>query len=276
MIKFIKPSFIILLLFFSFVTCDSETQKQVVEALIGPEGGTVTSADGRLTLTFPPGALTEETTITITRVDPGDLLDLPPEFGDLEADLAYELTPDGLEFDVPVTASMILDEPPVQEDGSLEAAFGVVFTSTEEGMVELLDNLRVVVDGDANTTMVTGELSHFTPLKADLLFAVGRVNGVPDVAQPTFTIIVDSSLDSASKKDRIIRCDYSDQSKSPISPLETTVSVDLPEVPSLDGLFQKFFEYECSVLRRAKWVPMGEKYVAFLNYFKGKRTWDLE
>jgi len=76
MSKYIKLSFIFLLLIFSYISCDSESQRQVVEALVGPEGGTVTSADGRLTLTFPPGALTDDTVITIRRLNLGDL---PPE-----------------------------------------------------------------------------------------------------------------------------------------------------------------------------------------------------
>lgn len=38
---------------------------------IGPEGGTVTSHDGRVTLEIPPGALDREITVTIGEVDDG-------------------------------------------------------------------------------------------------------------------------------------------------------------------------------------------------------------
>lgn len=58
-------------------------------AVIGPEGGTLATADGRLTLTFPPGALAGEETITIT---------------DVADTSAWVLEPEGLTFAVPVEA----------------------------------------------------------------------------------------------------------------------------------------------------------------------------
>jgi len=190
MSKYIKLSFIILLLIFSYISCDSESQKQVVEALVGPDGGTVTSADGKLTIEIPPGALSEDTRIGITRINSSDL---PPEFEGLDPDLAYLLEPDGLEFNVPVTASLALDDQPVQEDGSLSAALVLLITSSE-GMLEVLENLTVEVDGDANTTTVSGELSHFSPLVDEIGGITGTVEGVPDSLEPGSTFLVDVTI----------------------------------------------------------------------------------
>jgi hypothetical protein len=63
-------------------------------AVIGPAGGTVTSADQYLQITIPAGALCADTTIGITNITnmaPGGL------------GSAYRLTPDGQMFAVPVT-----------------------------------------------------------------------------------------------------------------------------------------------------------------------------
>ncbi len=145
-------------------------------ALIGPEGGEITSADGRLTLTFPPGALSEDTGITIRKIDPNDL---PPEFEGLDGDLAYLLEPDGIEFAVPVTATLLLDEEPVQGDGSLQTEVVLLLTSSD-GELEVLENLSKEVDGDANTTIISGQLSHFSPLVRNRFGITVSVFGVPD------------------------------------------------------------------------------------------------
>jgi hypothetical protein len=63
-------------------------------AVIGPAGGTVTSADQHLQITIPPGALCADMTIGITNITnmaPGGI------------GSAYRLTPDGQTFAVPVT-----------------------------------------------------------------------------------------------------------------------------------------------------------------------------
>ena len=65
---------------------------------IGPDGGSVTSADGKLTLEIPAGALSETVGVEIEVVDPATL-DLD---GSLLAGEIYELAPDGIEFSAPV------------------------------------------------------------------------------------------------------------------------------------------------------------------------------
>ena len=48
----------------------SSTTSTTTPALITPDGGTVTSKDGKLTLEIPAGALTSENTITIKKLAP--------------------------------------------------------------------------------------------------------------------------------------------------------------------------------------------------------------
>jgi len=170
-------------------TCDGGGPGNEVSASIGPDGGTITSSDGKLTLTFPAGALGEETTIVIRVLDPDNL---PPEFADLGGDLAYELLPDGLEFAVPVTATVPLDDPPVQPDGSLSTQFALLLTSID-GVIVPLDNQLVLANAETNTATVTGELSHFSLLEritTSLEVTLFRVPECVAVGEP-FIIIVE-------------------------------------------------------------------------------------
>jgi hypothetical protein len=64
---------------------------------IGPEGGTVVSADGKLTVTFPAGALAAGTPVSITAID-----NLAP--GGIGS--AYRLEPSGVTFAAPVELAL--------------------------------------------------------------------------------------------------------------------------------------------------------------------------
>ena len=54
--KYIISSFIVLFLLFSFISCDGNGNNNVSTRTIGPEGGTIKSSDGKLTLEIPAGA----------------------------------------------------------------------------------------------------------------------------------------------------------------------------------------------------------------------------
>jgi len=213
-------------------------------ATIGPEGGEITSADGKLTLTFPPGALSEDTEITIRRIDPEDL---PPEFSGLGPEFAYLLEPDGIEFAVPVTATLMLDEEPVQDDGSLETDLVVLITSSN-GQLEVLDNLTQEVNGDTIITTTSGELSHFSPLVTQDSLVTGVINGVPD------SLPVGGSFNAVatvvvSKPHTFLSAGYFDRSNPPVTPQFN--SIPLPHIPSIidddnQQLNQDSFPYICS------------------------------
>lgn len=57
--------------------------------VVGPEGGVIRSADGRLTMNVPRGALAADVRITIGRTE-------------ASGDVCYELGPGGTDFRVPV------------------------------------------------------------------------------------------------------------------------------------------------------------------------------
>src|SRR3954453_3032977 len=67
-----------------------------VSANIGAAGGIIASADKRITVTVPAGALTVDTTIGVQPIENTDAAG----FG-----MAYRLTPDGQKFAKPVTVA---------------------------------------------------------------------------------------------------------------------------------------------------------------------------
>ncbi len=77
--------------------------------LIGTEGGTITTASGAV-IDIPPGALDSNTTITITSHDTQSNL---PEYTGIMGNFigGLVLSPDGLNFQIPVTINIPLNEP---------------------------------------------------------------------------------------------------------------------------------------------------------------------
>ena len=217
---------------------------------IGPEGGTITSTDGRLTLTFPPGALSEDTEITIRNIDPNEL---PPEFDGLDPDLAYLLEPDGIVFAVPVTATLMLDEEPAQDDGSLSTELALLITSSN-GELEVLENLTADVDGDENTTTVSGELGHFSDLVRTDTGITFSVSGVPEImgVGETFEALV--NVDKPGFVDYVIFLvpapTYTDASIAPIRPVflppgGTALLPFIVDDPPRTQTLQEDFTYTC-------------------------------
>lgn len=148
----------ILIFFFSVLSCDNDETSRIVSAIIGAEGGTITSSDGRLTLTIPPGALDEDTEITIRRINPNDL---PPEFDDTDTEGQYDLQPEGLEFNIPIAVEFRTDQEALDQDGNLVAESILLFTPVD-GELELLGDLQTLINADDNSVIKSGTLGHFS------------------------------------------------------------------------------------------------------------------
>ncbi|MFH1842601.1 MAG: hypothetical protein ABIF77_05295 [bacterium] len=76
-----------------------------LDGTLGAAGGTLTSDDGRLSITIPPGALGAETDLSITEID---LADIHPAFGDYAARAVLELEPADLNLTAPAEISFSL------------------------------------------------------------------------------------------------------------------------------------------------------------------------
>ena len=113
---------------------------------IGPNGGTVTSSDGKAKVVIPAGALTETANITVATVS-------NQPSGNMGA--AYEVGPDGTTFNQPVTISVTYDE------ASLPS--GVKESDLKLGAVinnqwEALSNSTV----DTATNVISGTTTHLS------------------------------------------------------------------------------------------------------------------
>lgn len=111
---------------------------------IGPSGGTVTSADGTLSISIPAGALSGDTAISvqpITNYGPGGL------------GTAYRLGPSGMRFSVPVTLQFTYSSDSVQ----VPELLGVAYQDTDNIWYSMPE---YTVDTVSHT--VTAPITHFS------------------------------------------------------------------------------------------------------------------
>jgi len=144
---------------------NTDGSTETVTRIIGPDGGEINSADGLLTLIIPPGALTVDTEIAVTR------------FKELEAGenlLLYELLPDGLQFQIPATIRVNVKD----LTGFMEVADDFIFpnlpliVSNEGDDFLALDMPTLDIDFDTGEAVLTANVDHFTG------FVVGGKNGL--------------------------------------------------------------------------------------------------
>ncbi len=127
--------------------------------IIGPEGGEIKSANGKIALKFPAGAVAKKTEISIEEIE---------GFSATSNGNAFQLLPEGIEFIEPVT--LILKYTDEEIEGSKEDD---LFITTRGKSNELLISLLTEVDTIANT--ITTEIKHFSKwglassIKADLI-----------------------------------------------------------------------------------------------------------
>jgi hypothetical protein len=126
--------------------------------MIGAAGGTIISADKKLSLEIPAGALLAETNIGIERLpsekwsaaikayDPSDV---------------YRLTPDGTTFALPVVARLGMPTDPYQGNGVYEAIVPL-FGSESNAQIEELEETGFESDPDEMAWSWTTELTHFS------------------------------------------------------------------------------------------------------------------
>jgi hypothetical protein len=225
------------------IAVDADVSDGVV---VGPAGGSVSTADGRLTMVIPPGALAGPQTITVGAVDPATL---PPIPGAQPA-FAFQLGPDGLQFSRPAEVRLRLDGSPVRPDGTIDVRV-VPLVSLSAGTVEVLVNQRLLVDATARTAVARGLLSHFSTLVGlDPTIEVRlEVEGVPDaleVGDAFFvTVAVTDTVATNFQSDRVT---YGDSSTPPIMltfPLGQTVLGSLARNQA-DTLIRTGIRYVCT------------------------------
>ena len=141
-----------------------ETNPKSVSKEIGPEGGSITSKDGKLILTFPEGALGSAETITISPVEESEVgSEFDPFLTESEVQKAYELEPDGLTFDQPVNVQFSSDQRVTQESDSVTVGVEFLLLSSE-GDVEPVAEQSNLIDPETGELTLSGSIQHFSKL----------------------------------------------------------------------------------------------------------------
>jgi hypothetical protein len=250
--------------------CSSDPDRAPNE--IGPEGGTAVSADGKLTLTFPPGSVSDVQQITIEPLDVAT--ELPAEFAGLTIDVAYELGPDGMVFDVPITAEFLTDSPAIDENGELIANYSLLLTESDDGGVDALDNMVTELSYADNTVVEKAEMSHFSTFVIKTrpfggIKFVSKLDVVTawPVGEPPFTAKVKSEtrsfLTGETRDWPGFDSNYNDSSKSPlrlVAPAEYLVD--------FTG-FEWFADYDCTEVGTGQY-DVTIDHITELNYAFGE------
>ncbi|MBL0343346.1 MAG: hypothetical protein IPP71_22295 [Bacteroidetes bacterium] len=118
----------------------------ITNALIDPSGGTLNSADGKLTITIPAGAVSSATNISIQTIT--NMAPLGLGFG-------YRLQPEGTTFSIPVQLTFHYDNQLLQQ--TAEDFLGIVTQAADRSWNALLQSS---LDTNANTVTVT--TTHFS------------------------------------------------------------------------------------------------------------------
>lgn len=233
--------------------------EDVVSREIGPEGGEITSQDGDLTLIVPEGALAGTETLTIGQLGEDDLGEAFDDVVDvLGVDGAWELGPDGLEFQEAVTARITSDQTPVRSGDSVGVSAEFLFT-LDDGSVAALDSPTTAVDTATDEVVVSGKLSHFTPLvtsKANngVSFFVFDVPETRVVDDPFDVRAVVGESTAGPLADVVALqgpAQYTDDSGSPLAPEFSPPTQDLEFVEEDEegagsGSFRGDFTYVCT------------------------------
>ncbi len=130
---------------------------------IGPNGGTVTSADGKVTLVIPVGALSSTQNIAI--ISSTDSNTCPQKVGTL-----YSLMPNGLQFSKPATLTLPYDTTMI---GASAELVGVAY-------LDIDGSWYGVTGGSVDTVhrTVTVPISHFSNWSANLSFEITPASSV--------------------------------------------------------------------------------------------------
>lgn len=131
----------------------------VVSKKIGPQGGAISSADNRVTLTIPAGALSKDTEISVQPVTN----EAPNGLG-----AAYRFSPDGTTFAKP--ASLTFHYDPRSVSAISPEGFGIATQGADRRWYHTAD---VAVDTSAHT--ITSSMPHFSDWTAYELFMIENI-----------------------------------------------------------------------------------------------------
>ncbi len=120
------------------------------------DGGSIESADGSLSLSFPTGSVTADTEISVTQLDTTALDTI---FEEIPIDIAFDFAPDGTRFEQPAILNLSLGQ------ASQGADFGlplVILGSGDE--LELLNVTTTSLNNTTGNLTLSAEIPHFSTI----------------------------------------------------------------------------------------------------------------
>lgn len=129
-------------------------------ATVTPAGGTLTSTDGKLTLTFPAGALGSDTEIVITRVTVAELVN-QTGYDPSVIEAVYQLAPSGLNFNVPVSL-LYRSDSGSRTPGNVAVPILYISSESDDGSVDVQETVELAIDAIANTFTARTDITHFS------------------------------------------------------------------------------------------------------------------
>jgi hypothetical protein len=127
---------------------------------IGPEGGTVSSVDGKMKLIVPQGALTQPTTISIQPVS---------NLSATGIGNAYDCEPSGLQFLVPATAVFNYSDSEINKNNPALQDLGWL---DKQGEWHALEKISI----DSINKTISGNVMHFSEFTRKFIFEVSQPN----------------------------------------------------------------------------------------------------
>ncbi len=165
--------------------------------MIGPDGGSVTTTDGKLTLTVPAGALSETVNV---RIAPIPIDQAPAAVQALAGELTiYDLQPAGLQFASPAELAATVPDARTSTDAALELRMAFLLAESENVVEGLSNQTYAPSDSGAADAVVTADIEHFS--SAIVQFFEGAtfsatVPAVAAVGEP-FDVTVTTDIDGA-------------------------------------------------------------------------------
>ena len=158
---------------------DSCNVNRSASSSIGPGGGAISSADESVTLIVPSGALTGETSISVTET--GTAYEYTTNLGKASALFSIKILPEGINFLIPIT--IIFRWSDVDNDGKVDGT-----TVKEENLIITKDNVAVTTrcGQDAGCDMTANAFTFQVSSLSE--FALLILNDTPIVGEITAPI----------------------------------------------------------------------------------------
>lgn len=215
---------------------------------IGADGGLIHSDERMLTLSFPPGALTESITITVETLHSSEL----PDFEPLSAAYhhGYAVHPEGLDLARPASIGWQAAMRPNLGDGAVFTHARMLLTYDGQGW-SVPPKMRMEVDVDENINILRGTIDRLQPILAIHPTAIFdlSVSALPDSGSGgdvPFNIVYTASDHRAGRDDQ----NFASTADTSLRPLVNMRLVELadgstPEDNGESMLKQWEGEYRC-------------------------------